>query len=171
MLYAHPLRLSRSMGAAAASAFNFKSLAPSDLSLQDIDFDFVPSSYPGEEDSFWLGQYTGTTEDLVVDFTPARQTDLGFYCEQSTEMGCPRLVRRASPDKPRPAGTSPAASIISATPIPRSSKLVRRVTVAPDLERRRQRAREEAGRIVKKLGSLTKTMGASVASTANCTNS
>ncbi|KAF7351882.1 hypothetical protein MVEN_01149800 [Mycena venus] len=150
----------------------------SDLSLQDIDF--VPSSQPfedGEEDSFWLGQYAGTTdsaEGSVVDFvpssqpledgemcqglmTPAKEMYLGFYCEQSTETRRPRLVRRASPVKPRPAGASPATNMISATPIPRSSKLVRHVTIAPNLERHRRRTCEEAGRIVKKIGLLTKT--------------
>ncbi|KAJ7882101.1 hypothetical protein B0H13DRAFT_1891028 [Mycena leptocephala] len=67
--------------------------------------------------------------------------------------------------KPRPEGASPTAATISATSIARRSRLVRRVTIlyslsslnAAEMERRRQRAREAAHRIMKKICSLAKT--------------
>ncbi|KAJ6465325.1 hypothetical protein C8R45DRAFT_1173837 [Mycena sanguinolenta] len=162
---------------------DMKTGAASNSSLQD--FDFVPSSQPfedGEDDSCWLEHHTGTTEAPTpteyLDFvpssqpvedgemyqgleTPAKQINPGFCSdwEQISET-CrrPRLIRRAPPVKQRPAGDSPAnmPSPISVSNT-RSAKLVRRVTIAPALERQRRRAREEASRIAKQIKSLTKT--------------
>jgi len=137
----------------------------------DVDADFVPSSQPfedGEEALHHRGysngidlsslDFVGTSQPLEdgEDFgmysglmTPVRQMSPSVRCEPSAETRCARLVRRASPVKPRPVGAS--------TPIRRSFNLVRRVTMAPDIQRKRQRAHEEAHHILKKLRALAKT--------------
>ncbi|KAJ7643138.1 hypothetical protein DFH06DRAFT_1213837 [Mycena polygramma] len=144
----------------------------SDDSATDWDdsLDFVASSQPSQdgEDS-WYMTSTPPSSDLRAStayVTPlfsltnrmeashcatplqAAQQDLGALGARR-----PRLVRRASPVK-----ASPASTLVQ-SPAPRCFNLVRRVTKGPskkpshaeEMEKKRQRARATARRIVKKI--------------------
>ncbi|KAJ7489049.1 hypothetical protein FB451DRAFT_1223619 [Mycena latifolia] len=112
----------------------------------DDDFDCVPSSQPFEDEDW---QTYGVLK-VPITTTPTRQSiseAVAQADEAHSAIGArrARLVRRASPVKPR--------LLFAATQgtIPRSFNLVRHVTVAPAIEWQRKRARDKAHRIIKKL--------------------
>ncbi|KAJ7444187.1 hypothetical protein FB451DRAFT_1294634 [Mycena latifolia] len=103
------------------------------------DLDVVGSSQPFEDGEYDLHYHAG----LKIPSSPPHSPGSSKILAHRT-----RLVRRASPVKPRPtaAGTSGTIS--------RPRNLVRRVTMAAEIARRRMRARTEAHRILKKLRAL-----------------
>ncbi|KAJ7441588.1 hypothetical protein FB451DRAFT_1298684, partial [Mycena latifolia] len=103
------------------------------------DLDVVGSSRSFEDGEYDLHYHAG---QKIPSSPPHFPSSSGILAHRA------RLVRRASPVKPRPtaAGTSDT--------IPRPRNLVRRVTMAAELARRRMRARTEAHRILKKLRAL-----------------
>ncbi|KAJ7870404.1 hypothetical protein B0H13DRAFT_2669852, partial [Mycena leptocephala] len=127
---------------------------PSDLGPVESDLaDVVASSQPFEdgEDLFQdvgLQTPSPTTGSswvtLTGPVTPER-SDVNTLTRHT------RLVRRVSPGKfsSIPRHTSCA--------LPRSRNLVRRVTMAAYMERRRKHARDEARRVLEKIRRLTKT--------------
>ncbi|KAJ7453529.1 hypothetical protein FB451DRAFT_1565636 [Mycena latifolia] len=142
----------------------------------DLDFDFVATSQPfedGEEDLSW--NWGCLSPAARVDFVGTSQPledgeDFGLMTNNSEQHVLPAVSESTNTplassqarathlaQKPRPEGASPTAVTISATSIARPSRLVRRVTMAAEMERRRRRAREAAQRIMKKIRSLAKT--------------
>ncbi|KAJ7037003.1 hypothetical protein C8F04DRAFT_1181018 [Mycena alexandri] len=112
--------------------------------------DIVSSSQPfedGEEDLLPI-------QKPLLTYTPLPMASTtGVDPASSPRARRARLVRRASPVKPR--AVAPA-DLHCMLPHPR--KLVRRVTFTAELERRRRRARIEARHIFKKLQALTTTV-------------
>ncbi|KAJ7752966.1 hypothetical protein B0H16DRAFT_1723428 [Mycena metata] len=146
------------------------SLALQEADTDFPDFDFVASSQPFEDgiDDWCSPSATSTlTPQSSTDPRAVSDTARAVCGEISNEMG------RRETDEDVHTSTSyrrrrahlirrvPSSELCSpATPplvIPRNFKLVRRVTMAADLERRRQRARDEAERIVKKIRTLAST--------------
>ncbi|KAJ7738626.1 hypothetical protein B0H16DRAFT_1694779 [Mycena metata] len=121
-------------------------------STTDLADDIVASSQPfedGEEDLVLL-----PVPKPLLPFTPLPMASFtGVDPVSSPRSRRARLVRRASPIKPR---AIPPTDLHCMLPHPR--KLVRRVTFTAELERRRRRARIEARRILKKLQALTATL-------------
>ncbi|KAJ6457132.1 hypothetical protein C8R47DRAFT_1164523 [Mycena vitilis] len=145
-----------------------------DDSFGDESLDFVPSSQPSQdgEDS-WYMTSTPPSSDLQASTsyvthlfslterleaphpaTPlqAAQQNWSWPDVGALDARRPPLVRRASPVKARPAST------LGQRPASRCLNLVRRVTKGPrkpshaeEMEKKRQRARERARRIVKKI--------------------
>ncbi|KAJ7147089.1 hypothetical protein C8R43DRAFT_1129868 [Mycena crocata] len=114
------------------------------------DDEIVPSSQPFEDG-----------EDLQLPLGPMGTTNLPLFClskaasppNSSMDPSAPHprrahLVFRASPVKPKVAPT-----VVQGTGV-RSRKLVRRVTMDAEIERRRKRACRKARHIVKKLRAL-----------------
>ncbi|KAJ7668769.1 hypothetical protein DFH06DRAFT_1182447 [Mycena polygramma] len=144
----------------------------SDDSATDWDesLDFVASSQPSQDgEDAWYMTSTPPSSDLraytsyatplftVADSMEAPHAATPLQTVQR-DLGAPgarrpRLVRRASPVKASPAST------LAQTPAPRCLNLVRRVTKGPsgksshaeEMEKKRQRARETARRIAKKI--------------------
>ncbi|KAJ6463092.1 hypothetical protein DFH09DRAFT_1227592, partial [Mycena vulgaris] len=125
----------------------------------DADFDFVATSQPledGEED--WHSYYGLTPIPKSPPSPPLASLSRRIpepVARSDTDTTAsdtrPRrahLIRRAppcSPPRPLPLGT-----------VSRSRNLVRRVTMGPELERRRKHARDKARRIAKKIRALAK---------------
>ncbi|KAJ7723148.1 hypothetical protein B0H16DRAFT_1699069 [Mycena metata] len=120
-------------------------------SPSDLEDDIVASSQPfedGEEDLVL------PVQKPLLTHTPLPMASFTAVDPASSPRSRrARLVRRASPVKPR---AIPHADLHCMLPHPR--KLVRRVTFTAELERRRRRARIEARRILKKLQTLMATV-------------
>ncbi|KAJ6457476.1 hypothetical protein C8R47DRAFT_1164103 [Mycena vitilis] len=138
--------------------------------VEGLELGSLPASQPGEQDEeyFWLGGVT-TDWDYVVESSQPFEDGEDWLTIPATSSCAnaihafdvapkpssdvcprPRLVRRASPVKRRPESLTVTPTIL------RPLKLVRRVTTAAYLERKRRRAREEAKNIVKKIQALAR---------------
>ncbi|KAF7367195.1 hypothetical protein MSAN_00979500 [Mycena sanguinolenta] len=133
------------------------------------ELDFVPSSQPYEdgEEPFLLQtpppslaispRFGAMADYSVLEIAAGYATGDSGDASAEAKLHRSRLVRRAPPVEPR------SASGIEKNP-PRHLNLVRRVTKEPsekflralELERKRQRARQDARRITKKIQALTR---------------
>ncbi|KAJ7160366.1 hypothetical protein C8R46DRAFT_1354061 [Mycena filopes] len=122
-------------------------------SASSADWDeYVASSQPfedGEEDLLPMGPSPTPPVPLRALEAPGTPSNTNAASSPLAHRG--RLVRRASPVKPR----APHASTV---PSSRPVRLIRRVTFAADLDRRRKRARIEARQIFKKIQALAPTL-------------
>ncbi|KAK6988496.1 hypothetical protein R3P38DRAFT_2804541 [Favolaschia claudopus] len=124
---------------------------PWDLYPIEDEDEVIESSQPDEleEEEFALETLRLHLKSRIAPSTPSlpRIVNTGTPpLDSPTRVSRRQLVRRASPVKPRPISNAPVG--------PRSRNLVRRVTKAAELERRRQRARMDALGILKKIRHL-----------------
>ncbi|KAJ6588034.1 hypothetical protein B0H19DRAFT_1366767 [Mycena capillaripes] len=115
---------------------------------ENDSYDVISSSQP-LEDGEELSLHTDLKTPLPYLFpqpeTPSHPRQLEIRAHRA------RLIRRASPVKLTSTWTSVQPSV------PRSRNLVRRVTMAAEMERKKRRAHDEARRILKKIRKLTET--------------
>ncbi|KAJ7468807.1 hypothetical protein FB451DRAFT_1257362 [Mycena latifolia] len=125
---------------------------------QEEDFDCVPSSQPFEDED-WQTYHGPLKVPITISppTTPTRQSISEAVTQaDATPSGSAmrarraRLIRRASPVKPMPLHAATQGKIS------RPFNLVRRVTLAPEIARRRKRARDKAHLIIKKLQALAR---------------
>ncbi|KAJ7160306.1 hypothetical protein C8R46DRAFT_1354025 [Mycena filopes] len=126
----------------------------SDSNWDDSSYDLadvVASSQPDEDGEELLPRQASSFAGRRITGAPSASFAETTACSPPRRSR-PHLVRRASPVK------LPTVTAAETKPVSRPSKLVRRVTFAAELERRRKCARIEARRIFKKMQALSTTV-------------